>query len=320
MRKLKSILFQVAIFTLLVAVMASCEDFFETNIEDKTVDVVSPTDNFVSQLQGITFWWNPLKGATSYQIQIVSPSFDNIQRINLDSTITSTKFLYVLAPGAYQWRVKALNSAYSTAYTTLNLTVEYNSDLSAQELVLKTPTDSLFTNSLNINFSWFALAAADSYIFEVRTSSGQSVVSPFETIETSLVFPTDFGISNVNDGFYKWSVYASNWFSVTPPSLRTFAIDRVNPGTPVLLLPTNTDTLSVGNVNFTWQRPLASIAPVFDTLRVETKSGSIIHNDRVNGTSKVISLTLGDYKWKVRSFDRAGNSSQFSTVQTLRIE
>lgn len=320
MRRLEFKPFNGLIAILLLTTLISCEDFFETNIDDKVVEIVSPSDGFVSQLQGVTFWWNSMVGATSYQIQIVSPSFESIQRIYVDSIITTSKFLYVLSPGQYQWRVKALNSAYSTVYTTHSLSIEYNSDLTSQELVLKMPTDSLYTNLLNINFSWFELAAADNYVFEIRSSLGQSVVSPVETTESLLAFPSDFGINDVNDGFYKWSVYASNWFSFTQPTLRTFAIDRVNPGTPILQLPTNSDTLSVGTINFTWQRPMASVAPIFDTLWVATKAGSVIHFDRVSSTSKSISLAVGDYKWKVRSFDRAGNSSLYSSEQTLRIE
>ncbi len=110
-----------------VFVFSSCEEvFYEVDISNVSVEILSPTNN-VNLSTGVqTFKWNPVDGADMYQIQIATPNFENAIEIVLDSIIIKTSINEeFLVPNNYQWRVKAKNFAYETAFTTSNFSVGY---------------------------------------------------------------------------------------------------------------------------------------------------------------------------------------------------
>ena len=72
-----------------------------------------------------------------------------------------------MAPGNYQWRVKALNDATETPWSVRNLTIDSTLDLSNQTILLNLPTANDTTNSLNKDFSWQPLFNASQYQIEI---------------------------------------------------------------------------------------------------------------------------------------------------------
>jgi hypothetical protein len=309
----------LALFLLAPNLFTSCSDFFETNIEDMEITVYAPADGFVSQTQSVNFWWELLDGATHYQLQIVTPSFEEVWRVAADTIMTENQLLLVLNPGTYQWRIRGFNSAYSTAYATYSFTVLQNMDLNLQEIVLKSPVDSLYTNELNILFEWYALVAAEKYFFEIRTTSGSPVINPFETSDDHAHIPNDIEIESLANGFYRWGVYAVNWFSSTQPSYRVFALDTESPGQPILISPAVNDTISTGNIPFSWMRTNQTISPQFDSLYIFNREDVLIEKHSVYGTSKLVNLQKGRYKWKVRTFSKAGNIGDFSITNSFLV-
>ena len=103
----------------------SCEDLIEVeDISNETVNILAPVDNITLNTTNVNFSWQPLDFAESYQLQVASPDFENAQVILEDTLVNVTNFAKTLEVGAYQWRVKAINFAYETSYTTQNLTIE----------------------------------------------------------------------------------------------------------------------------------------------------------------------------------------------------
>jgi hypothetical protein len=108
-----------------VITLFSCEEvFYEADISKDMVEITAPTDNVEVTAGSIKLNWKAIDGANTYKIQIATPSFDNATQIVLDSTTTEITITKDLAEQDYQWRVKAQNSAYETAYTTYNLKVK----------------------------------------------------------------------------------------------------------------------------------------------------------------------------------------------------
>jgi len=107
--------------------MFGCEEIInEQNITNDTINLVAPTEN-VTLKTGVTiaFNWETLNGATEYQFQIAKPNFSNANQIVMDTLIQRIDFsIDSLAVNTYEWRVKALNSAYETVYTTNEFVVE----------------------------------------------------------------------------------------------------------------------------------------------------------------------------------------------------
>ncbi|WP_299548455.1 fibronectin type III domain-containing protein [Seonamhaeicola sp.] len=102
----------------------SCDEIIEVaDISDKTVEILAPTNNSVIDATSVSFTWNALEDAESYKLQIATPDFENAVQIVVDSTLANTSFIKTLAPGTYEWRLRAENSGYQTQYTINGFTV-----------------------------------------------------------------------------------------------------------------------------------------------------------------------------------------------------
>ena len=114
------------IYALTIAVlMLSCSDIIDVeDISEQGVMVLAPDESSVLNITDVNFSWETVIDAEQYKLQIATPSFDSAIQIVLDTTIVITNFSKTLELGAYQWRVRAENSNYETAYTTQSFTIE----------------------------------------------------------------------------------------------------------------------------------------------------------------------------------------------------
>ena len=103
----------------------SCSDVIEPSLIKEEVKLISPVNNDSSSIYTQTFWWEKVNNAINYNLQIVSPSFENVKVLILDSIITGNKFTCTLQPGKYQWRLRAQNGSSQTAYKTQNFTIAH---------------------------------------------------------------------------------------------------------------------------------------------------------------------------------------------------
>lgn len=105
--------------------LISCEEIIEVvDISDKSVVVLAPTDTATLAITDINFSWEAVEDAEHYKLQIATPNFESANQIVLDTTITTTSFNQALELGNYEWRVRAENSDYQTAYSTQSFTIE----------------------------------------------------------------------------------------------------------------------------------------------------------------------------------------------------
>ena len=203
----------------------SCNDIIdEVNITNDIVTILAPSNGATLTDTNITFTWNPIDGADAYQLQIATPDFVNATSIVLDSTLTITAYAKILSSGDYQWRVRAKNANYQTAYTTQSLTINESDpiDISTEQLVLLAPAnDTSFTIADTINFSWDTIVNADSYVFQIATPN---FVSATEIIENETMTTTSFSVSNLTAQSYEWRVKAINTSSETAYTFQSFTI------------------------------------------------------------------------------------------------
>ncbi len=107
----------------------SCEEIInEQNITNDTIHLVAPTENVLLKTnEKIVFNWEALNGTTAYKLQIATPNFRNATQLFTDTLIQRTDFSIESLPiSAYEWRVKGMNSAYETVFTTNGFIVENN--------------------------------------------------------------------------------------------------------------------------------------------------------------------------------------------------
>lgn len=109
-------------------ILSSCDDFFEEDISDKTIQVVCPYDGAELSSNQVSMAWDEVEGAKQYHVIIVSPSFKNAQSYVCDTTLTSYSLELELPNGDYQWSVRAENSEYKSLTNYLTFKIAGNEE------------------------------------------------------------------------------------------------------------------------------------------------------------------------------------------------
>lgn len=297
----------------LIVGLVSCSEWQEPQIDSSKVEVFVPRDSLRTDIATQLFYWYDVKGAAKYELQIVTPSFDRIDRLVLDTNITGNKFEFTLQPGTYQWSVRAYNFSSTTGYTTQFIFIDSTLDLNNQKLVLLKPANRDTSNQMKKLFSWQNLYNVEHYRFEVYQPdfSGQLVYSkdtPDDTITYHLPL----------EGNYEWRVKGVNSGSSTVFTSRELYIDTTPPLAPILKSPAKGIFLSGINVDFEWNKAVKTGSSTHDTLYLANDSNFVSLRRKiysVNGRATADTLSNGIYYWKVRSFDKAGNIGSFSNFR-----
>ncbi|MDA8956638.1 hypothetical protein N9H19_03370 [Flavobacteriales bacterium] len=302
------------LYLLLIAfVLSNCEDIFENDISNEKIILLSPEDNTQSKDTNQLFWCEKIDDALTYQIQIVSPNFENIEKLVLDSISENEKINNTLNSGTYSWRIKATNGSSETQWSKeRKLVIRQASDLSGNNIQLRTPIESDTSNIQQHTFSWDTITNANSYQFNLKNVNND--------FELDINLETNSIIYTLNEGNYNWSVYAKNDETQTEASSRTILIDTTSPQQPLLNTPFNNEQLN-SNVTFSWTYMEDNGSKIKDSLWVY--SDSLLQN-------KVIAMEVkksfeyvfdtGTYYWRVKLFDRAGNQSEYSSTNRFYFE
>lgn len=304
----------------------SCDDVLEEDITDDNMTIVSPLEGTVINTNITSFQWNALDGADEYRVQVSN----SISTIVVDSLVSTTSLNYSLTPGTYSWRVKGKNFAYETAYTfPVNFTVEASDDLTGQTVVLLTPSDNIYFNSpTGIQVSWETIAGADSYTFSLDRNLSGSVTSLY-TEPNITVSPYTINDTYItDDAEYIWKIKALNSTTTTetPFSSRSFFLDTQVPNTPVSTNPADnaSETIST-EVIFVWDNGTDTgtiQSPVTSTLEIASDIGfnTIVQTYPVSNNTQGHTFTAaGDYFWRIKNADEAGNESGYSATRKVVI-
>lgn len=315
-----------------ILLLHSCLSFFEEELDNGKyrVELQSPNDSLVSNSFTISFWWEKMKEAKRYKLQIVHPSFEHMEYTVVDTFVTENTFSYTFTEkGEYAWRVRAENNTSETPYSSRMFTLDNTVNLAEQVLLIVSPKADFASNAYAIDFKWVSLPAAEDYLFSVQKENveGEYIVEP--VLLTSTKYTLDNGSVNFAEGTYFWTVQARNTLpSKTPEVTRSFMIDRTSPGTPGAVFPAQDTIMKTKTIAFTWERyDDGTGSPIFDTIYVLKKNiaGSFDTYRKVKQSSIVTEITItnlvsGEYQWYVQSFDMAGNKSQKSVNETFSIE
>lgn len=301
--------------------LGACKDIIEPDLKKNTINLISPVNGYNSQTANVTFWWDEVKYADKYHLQVVKPSFSSVQALMLDTNVTTNKFTYSFGSGSYQWRVRAENGSSQTAYVTQSFSVDSTLNLSGQVMALLSPSDNFITNTYKQQFKWYPLSNADDYRFEIL--SGAS------TIYTNATYTKDtLTYTFTGDGTYTWRVKGQNVQSSTPFTTRTIVVDAAAPNTPTLLLPNDQDstTFAIGTktkatINLSWDRGTVSGSAITDSVLVyQVPATSSFIYKSTTSTTYSDSLPVGKYYWKIRSYDAAGNKSAYSVIRSFKVK
>lgn len=291
----------------IVIALYGCDEIIEKDISNENVSLLAPTDSVSSDVFNHTFWWEEVEGANKYQLQIVSPSFDSIARLELDTTVSGTKFNYTIrAPGIYQWAVNARNENYETGFHIRTLIIRSDSSLVDQPVILRNPDDNTYTNDEQMIFQWDVIPNADNYT--LRTAPSEHFSNP--VLDTTIPANANSLTNNFEEGNYYWQVKAAseNGSSTKWSAIRQFAIDQTPPQPPEV-----NHNVNNRSVTFSWQRDSEDqIAK--DVLQVFINNSNLqIEESPFEITQPPLQKTVdsltrgGQYTYFIYSVDRAGN-------------
>ena len=309
-----------ALFVMVIGFSACQKDIIVKDITDKNVTALSPPDGYNTPNNSITFWWEKVDGAEKYNVQIVSPSFSNIQQLITDTTVTTDKFTKVLLPGTYQWRVRATNNGGETPWTTRTLTIDTSSNLAYSSVILYSPADSFYTNASSLTLSWSPVSNATTY----------KLILPSVLTGPTYFSTTSAVVNFTSEGTFTWSVQAENSFSFSPATSRKIFIDRSAPSSSITLsYPLTTVATSVDS-SFKW---VALSDAYKDVIEISTDGfnnsinrDTVMTKDSQNNrtypiTSSIFTPTVGPtYSWRIKSIDRAGNVGTPCTAKTFSVQ
>lgn len=304
----------------------SCDDVIEEDITDDNIIITAPLSGAIVVNNTVTFQWNSNNGSDDYRVQVNDAS----NTIVMDSLVPTNSFNYPLSPGVYSWRVRGENFAYQTAYTfPVSFTMEASEVMTNQTVILNSPSDNFYTNTTSGQLvTWTGIATADSYTFELDKDVSGNV----STInQTPGITATSYTISNADmtsDAIYIWKIKAVNTATSTETvySTRNILLDTQQPNIATLGTPLADATESQSSpVIFVWDNG-ADIgviqSPITSVLELATDiafTSTIQTYTLTTNTQSHTFDTTGDYYWRVKNTDEAGNIASYSTPRKVTI-
>lgn len=308
MKKAKSILF----FFSLIVLFTSCDAIlFEEDISNEKIVLVAPSDQSEFFTTGISFYWEKVPEAISYQIQIAKPNFTNPTQLVLDTVIKTTSFIKQLPLASYEWRVKALNNSYSTGYVTRKFNVLSDRDFASNTVVLNSPANNLITKTALQKMSWEPIIGAKMY--EVQILDANSII-----INDGIVSNTAYDYS-YPEGNFSWRVRAINGDKNTLYSSRSISVDTKVPSMAQLQAPLDKSETTTKEVSFQWSRAGVAGSTEADSIYVYTDIAlKNIKLKNIATSPFAATLEAGVHYWLIKSFDQAGNTTK-SAVFSFRV-
>ncbi|MBO9675440.1 MAG: hypothetical protein J7577_18470 [Sphingobacteriaceae bacterium] len=303
----------------ILLLLAGCSEFIEPSIENRKIDILAPANRLETNSYQQTFWWNPMADVLFYRLQIVSPKFDSVSKLVLDTLIRTEKFVYTMDPGKYEWRVRGENGSSASSYSTHSLQI-FPSSLKDQSIQLTGPANGLYSSKPDVRYEWLKLFGATVYRLQVDNNNFLD-----ENNMTLNVTTDNLGFLQTltKEGTYQFRVRAENstenskWSSV-----RSFTYDATGPDRVVLNTPLNKQSVS-RPVRLTWNR-------LADAERYEI---SVYQSDEQTPYSKsypqIVTSTEHVFDagnpgetiaWRVRAFDKAGNAGAYSEIRTFTVQ
>lgn len=301
----------------------SCDDIIAKDISNEIPVVILPQANAEIEVNPVHIKWEAVEGATRYRIQIVSPSFANMQSYALDSTVTGTQFFVGLDSNDYEMKITALNAGYESKPSAIvPFSVGEDAGSGTGNVTLLTPENNKYISTTSVLFKWNSVPNLQNYTFELH--SGPTFADPF-TIPSEQLASVQLNVSDLPEGVYSWGVKANFTDGTeTPFTKRIFYIDTTNPGPVTLISPSNNSTFQTSIMDLTWTSTNPGEVQSQITYTVEISRNNtftdMVISPAPTTTATTYSfqgITEDVYYWRVRTKDAAGNEGTVSPTYTF---
>lgn len=262
-----------------------------------------------------TFSWNKPAGATQFQLQINDGG-------EFDSGVISTTSLKPAGSfsglGSFTWRVRVRDAAGNWSDWSSPRGITITLPLPAAP-TLGLPSNNFATNQADPVFTWTAVPYGSYYEIWIDsqanfagTHESQNVGSPGELSFQPTLAPGKYywrvRALNTNNQFGAWSAA----FAVT--------IDLTPPAAPVIVKPANAFEFRTAP-SFQWAPVSGAASYELQIDEIDEDFSDILYDTGwISKTLHSASLSsLGEYQWRLRARDLAGNLSPWTDVRTFKI-
>jgi len=298
----------------------ACKEFIEPAITNSKVQVIAPGNGYQSSKYAISFNWEETDDALYYRLQVVSPTFDSVSTLVVDTLIKANKLTVSLDPGKYQWHVQAQNGSSKTAYTAARNFTILSSSIKQQKVQLQSPGNGITTNQAAISFAWGDLYGATRFRLQIDTANFTDTTKLFYN-QTTPGLGVKFSLPK--DQNYQWRVRAENdTASSLWSSINSFTYDHTPPGKPLLTSPATAATVSMP-VNLQW----GAVSSAARYKLYVMKSDSVTTYSStfpMAMTTTSYNFNIGVFNeriyWRVSAIDAAGNESQASELRNFTVQ
>lgn len=296
-----------------------CKEFIEPSITERKVILTAPGNGVESGIYNQTFWWEPVEDALTYRLQIVSPTFDSISLLVVDTLVTTNKFILTLDPGKYAWRVRAENGSSQSLYSASSFTI-HESSIEAQQIRTVSPSVNFLTNQKEVVYKWQKLFGSSEYRLQIDTNNfDDEKALVYDDVTPNL----EVSVPLTKEKLYQWRVRGeaadvqSKWSAVNK-----ITFDITPPVKVVLNSPAQNGTVEKP-VNLKWEA--VSDAKKYELTVLQSDSTTVYNSSfPAITTTTNFNFNLGTLQekifWKVRAIDEAGNKGEYSNLRNFTVQ
>ena len=300
---------------LILVYLSSCNEIIEPDVSDVKITILTPRDSLISSANIQSFFWESSMENVPCRIQIVKPSFDQIDYFVDDTLVNSNRYEITLPADIYSWRIRPENDNSHGEYQYFTLIVDSSSNLTDFKVQIVHPFSNQFlsfNDSLTLNWNPVPEAQQFEYIISNQTN----------ILETHNITTNNIVHLNLGEGYYSAKVRAQGSFTNTAYAEINFAIDTSAPTSISQIFPTNNHVFNSNQIAISWGAPTNEISPERDSLYFYTDASgnSIISKLSVSANSLDTTLSTGVYYWSVKRFDQVGLQSPYKVPNRFFVQ
>jgi len=266
------------------------------------------------------FSWLAAATAINYQFQydndpeFGSPTYTSAWITTLTATPTA------MSLGTYYWHVRARDAVGNVGDWSPSRIIDMYPPIPAAPTLINLAASAL-TNNNTPTFTWSDSAASvGNTTYEIEIDDVLTFVHP-EQSGLDLGLLSYKAAPTLHDGLWYWHIRGVNSYKEPGAwaAYRSFTIDTVAPTAPLLSVPAN-NTLSRSTPAFAWLASATAVSYQFQYDDNSDFSSPTYTSAWITTLSTTLpTMAPGTYSWRVQAKDAAGNISDWSTANLIRM-